>query len=33
MVHIRHLRKKLENNPNQPEILETVRGIGYRIKQ
>lgn len=33
MVHIRHLRKKLENNPNQPEILETIRGIGYRIKQ
>ncbi|MCY8567317.1 response regulator transcription factor [Bacillus haynesii] len=33
MVHIRHLRQKIENNPNNPEILETIRGIGYRIKQ
>lgn len=33
MVHIRHLRQKIEINPNEPEILETIRGIGYRIKQ
>ncbi|NPC93523.1 response regulator transcription factor [Bacillus sp. WMMC1349] len=33
MVHIRHLRQKIENSPNDPEILETIRGIGYRIKQ
>lgn len=33
MVHIRHLRQKIENTPNEPKILETIRGIGYRIKQ
>ncbi|MGN9864411.1 response regulator transcription factor [Bacillus swezeyi] len=33
MVHIRHLRKRIEKNPNDPKILETIRGIGYRIKQ
>ncbi|PRX59187.1 DNA-binding response OmpR family regulator [Cohnella sp. SGD-V74] len=32
MVHIRHLRKKLERNPDAPEIVETVRGIGYRVR-
>ncbi|WP_372629859.1 response regulator transcription factor [Cohnella sp.] len=32
MVHIRHLRKKLERNPDVPEIIETVRGIGYRVR-
>lgn len=32
MVHIRHLREKLERDPGAPEILETIRGIGYRIK-
>ncbi|NGM85081.1 response regulator transcription factor [Paenibacillus sp. 7124] len=32
MVHIRYLREKLEKDPAAPEIIETVRGIGYRIK-
>lgn len=32
MVHIRHLREKIENDPGQPEIIETIRGIGYRVK-
>lgn len=32
-VHIRYLRQKLELNPDQPEIIETIRGIGYRVKQ
>lgn len=31
-VHIRHLREKLEQNPNTPEIIQTIRGIGYRVK-
>lgn len=31
-VHIRHLRQKLEKDPGQPELIETVRGIGYRFK-
>ncbi|MNC13292.1 Transcriptional regulatory protein WalR [compost metagenome] len=32
MVHIRYLREKLERDPGQPEIIETVRGIGYRLR-
>lgn len=32
MVHIRRLRQKLELNPDSPEIIETLRGIGYRVK-
>jgi len=30
-VHIRHLREKLERAPEQPELILTVRGAGYRI--
>lgn len=33
MVHIRHLRGKLEEDPSKPTIIETIRGIGYRVKQ
>ncbi|WP_276354757.1 response regulator transcription factor [Cohnella caldifontis] len=33
MVHIRHLREKLEQDPGAPEIIETIRGIGYRIRR
>ncbi|TBL79969.1 response regulator transcription factor [Paenibacillus thalictri] len=32
MVHIRHLREKIESDPGNPEIIETIRGIGYRVK-
>ncbi|WP_068776643.1 response regulator transcription factor [Paenibacillus sp. FJAT-26967] len=32
MVHIRYLREKIERDPGQPEIVETIRGIGYRVK-
>ncbi len=32
MVHIRYLREKIEINPAQPTIIETIRGIGYRVK-
>jgi DNA-binding response OmpR family regulator len=30
-VHIRHLREKLEATPEEPEIVLTVRGAGYRV--
>ena len=30
-VHIRHLREKLERVPERPELLLTVRGVGYRL--
>ncbi|MBU8880178.1 response regulator transcription factor [Bacillus sp. FJAT-29790] len=32
MVHIRYLREKIEKNPATPTIIETIRGIGYRVK-
>ena len=28
-VHVRHLREKLERNPHQPQLIHTVRGVGY----
>lgn len=32
MVHIHRLRQKLERHPESPEIIETLKGIGYRVK-
>jgi DNA-binding response OmpR family regulator len=32
-VHIRWLRQKLETDPKNPEILETVHRLGYRLNQ
>ncbi|TQR21096.1 response regulator transcription factor [Psychrobacillus vulpis] len=32
MVHIRYLREKIEEQPSEPKIVETIRGIGYRVK-
>ena len=33
MVHIRYLREKLEKDPSNPTIIETIRGIGYRVRR
>ena len=30
-VHIRWLREKIEKNPNDPQVLITVRGVGYKL--
>lgn len=30
-VHIRHLRSKIEENPSDPRLIETVRGAGYKF--
>jgi len=30
-VHIRRLREKIEEQPNRPQFLQTVRGSGYRF--
>ena len=31
-VHIRHLREKLERDSGEPELILTVRGVGYRFR-
>src|SRR3989440_5338399 len=31
-VHVRHLREKLERDAAEPEIILTVRGVGYRFR-
>lgn len=31
MVHIRHLREKIENNPTSPKYLLTLKGLGYKL--
>jgi two-component system, OmpR family, response regulator len=30
-VHVRHLREKLERDATKPELILTVRGVGYRF--
>ncbi|MFN2190443.1 MAG: response regulator [Candidatus Promineifilaceae bacterium] len=30
-VHIRWLREKIELDPSQPRLIQTVRGVGYRF--
>lgn len=32
MVHIRKLREKIEANPQQPVLIKTVWGIGYKLE-
>jgi DNA-binding response OmpR family regulator len=31
-VHIRWLREKIEDDPSNPILLRTVRGVGYRFE-
>jgi DNA-binding response OmpR family regulator len=31
-VHVRHLREKLEERPDHPQLILTVRGAGYRLR-
>lgn len=30
-VHIKNIRKALENNPSKPEYIQTVWGVGYKL--
>ncbi|WP_042355794.1 response regulator transcription factor [Bacillus rubiinfantis] len=30
-VYIKRLREKLEDNPQQPTLIKTVRGLGYKV--
>ena len=31
-VHIRHLREKIERDAKEPELIFTVRGVGYHFR-
>ena len=31
MVHIRHLREKLEDDPANPQYILTMKGLGYKL--
>ncbi|GAB3847581.1 MtrAB system response regulator MtrA [Nesterenkonia populi] len=31
-VHVQRLRSKIERDPESPEIIQTVRGVGYKAK-
>ena len=30
-VHISKLGQKLEQNPKEPQLIKTVRGVGYQL--
>ncbi|HEX5939752.1 MAG TPA: response regulator transcription factor [Dehalococcoidia bacterium] len=32
-VHVRWLREKIEDRPSQPDLVQTIRGAGYRFKE
>jgi two-component system, OmpR family, response regulator len=32
-VHVRHLREKVEQDPSEPDLILTVRGAGYRLRE
>lgn len=33
MVHIRHIRQKIEDNPSEPKQWITIKGLGYKLKK
>ncbi len=32
-VHVRHMREKLGDDAGSPRFIETVRGVGYRVRK
>ena len=33
MVHIRHIREKIEDTPSSPKQLITIKGLGYQLRK
>ncbi len=33
MVHMSHIRNKIESDPKNPEYIKTIRGIGYKFQK
>jgi len=33
MVHMSHLRERIEDNPRKPIYIKTVKGLGYRMEK
>ncbi|WP_244833670.1 response regulator transcription factor [Clostridium sp. BJN0001] len=33
MVHLSHIRDKIEDNPKNPVYIKTIRGIGYKMER
>jgi two-component system alkaline phosphatase synthesis response regulator PhoP len=32
-VHIKNLRAKIEEDPREPQYIETIYGVGYRMRE
>lgn len=32
-VYIKRLREKIETDPNSPQLIQSIRGVGYRIRE
>jgi two-component system response regulator RegX3 len=32
-VHVKRLREKIEKDPANPEFIQTVRGMGYKMER
>jgi DNA-binding response OmpR family regulator len=32
-VHIRRLREKIEDHPQKPTLILTIRGLGYKCRE
>ena len=32
-VHMANVRRKLGDDPSRPRFIETVRGVGYRLRE
>lgn len=30
-IHVSHLREKIETDPKQPQFIQTIRGVGYKM--